>query len=142
MSGGDALARSILESFSTIAVVGLSRDPRKDAHIVPAAEQAAGYRVVPVNPYADAILGERAYRRLAEIPEPVEIVQVFRPSAEAAGVAEQAVAIGARAIWLQLGLVSREAAAIARDGGLLYVEDRCLAVDLARLGIDKRAGAA
>jgi len=134
----DELARWILENFSTIAVVGLSRDPGKAAHTVPAMAQAAGYRVIPVNPYADEILGERAYRRLADIPEPVEIVQVFRPSAEAAGVAEQAVAIGARAVWLQLRLSSAQAEAIARDGGLLYVENRCLAVDLARFEIGGR----
>ena len=134
VSGADELVRWILANLTTIAVVGLSRHPAKDAHIVPAQMQAAGYRVIPVNPFADEILGERAHASLAELPEPVDMVQVFRPSREAPAIARQAVAIGARALWLQLGLASSEAAAIAREGGLLYVEDRCFAVDLARLG--------
>jgi predicted CoA-binding protein len=131
----DDLARRILTSFDTIAVVGLSRDPAKAAHTVPATLQGAGYRIIPVNPFAERILGRPAYRSLADIPEPVEIVQLFRPVDEAPAVAEQAVAIGAKALWLQLGLVSTKARRIAEHAGLLYIEDRCLAVDHARLGI-------
>lgn len=134
----DELAREILTRFGTIAVVGLSRDPAKAAHAVPAALQSAGYRVIPVNPSAERILGERAYPSLADVPEPVEIVNVFRPAGEAAAVAEQAVAAGARAFWLQLDLVSPEARAIAERSGLLYVEDRCIAVDRARFAVSKR----
>ncbi|HET7529561.1 MAG TPA: CoA-binding protein [Mycobacteriales bacterium] len=129
----------MLEDYDTVAVVGLSADPIKSAHSVPAAMQAYGWRVIPVNPHADELLGEKVYRRLADIPEPVEFVNVFRPSAEAAEVVRQAVEIGARAVWLQLGIVSDEARAIAAQHGLLYVEDRCIAVERARHDL-RRAG--
>jgi uncharacterized protein len=121
----------ILRDFKTIAVVGLSRDPRKAAHSVPKAMQAAGFRVVPVNPVADELLGERVYRKLADIPEPVELVLVFRPSEDAVAVAREAVAIQAKALWLQLGIESDEARRIAHAAGLLYVEDRCIGVERA-----------
>ncbi|OXM72042.1 MULTISPECIES: CoA-binding protein [Amycolatopsis] len=122
------LAEEVLKAAKTIAVVGLSRDPAKAAHSVPAAMQAAGFRVIPVHPSADELLGEKVYRTLADIPEPVDLVDVFRPSREAPGVAEQAVAIGAKTLWLQQGIVSAEARRIAEGGGLNYVEDRCIAV--------------
>jgi predicted CoA-binding protein len=121
-------AESILRAFSTIAVVGASRDPHKAAHEVPAELQAAGFRIVPVNPHASELLGERVYRTLAEIPFPIELVLVFRPSADTPEIARQAVAIGAKALWLQLGIHSDESARIASDAGLLYVEDTCSAV--------------
>ncbi|HET6818509.1 MAG TPA: CoA-binding protein [Mycobacteriales bacterium] len=129
----------MLEDFDTVAVVGLSADPTKAAHSVPAAMQAYGWRVIPVNPHADRLLGEPVYRRLADIPEQVEFVNVFRPSAEAPDVVRQAVEVGAKAVWLQLGIVSPEARAIAAEHGLLYVEDRCLAVERARHAL-RRAG--
>jgi uncharacterized protein len=97
--------------------------------------QSAGYRVIPVNPWADEILGERAYPSLAAVPDRVEIVEVFRPSSEAPTIARQAVQVGAKAIWLQLGLRSTQAKAIAEEAGLLYVEDRCMGVERALLGI-------
>src|SRR5213082_190059 len=125
------LTKRILTEFPTITVVGLSRDPVKSAHSVPAAMQAYGWRIIPVNPHADQLLGEQVYRRLADVPEPVDVVNVFRPSAEAADVTRQAVEIGAKAVWLQLGIVSAEARQIATDAGLLYVEDRCTAVERA-----------
>jgi uncharacterized protein len=131
-------AERILREFDTIAVVGTSRDPNKAAHDVPAQLKAAGYRIVPVNPHADTLLGERVYRTLAEIPFAVDVVLVFRPSADAPQVARDAVAIGAKALWLQLGIASDEARRIAQDGGLLYVEDACSAVVRARLRIEKR----
>jgi predicted CoA-binding protein len=134
-----ALTRRILEEMSTFAVVGLSADPTKAAHSVPAAMQAYGWRIIPVNPHADRLLGEQVYRRLADIPVPVEVVNVFRPSAEAAEVTRQAVEIGAKAVWLQLGIVSAEARRIATDAGLLYVEDRCTAVERARHAIRRAA---
>jgi predicted CoA-binding protein len=134
-----ALTRRILEEMTTFAVVGLSTDPTKAAHSVPAAMQAYGWRIIPVNPHADRLLGEPVYRRLADIPEPVEVVNVFRPSAEAADVARQAVEIGAKAIWLQLGIVSAEARRIAAEAGLLYVEDRCTAVERARHAVRRAA---
>jgi predicted CoA-binding protein len=134
-----ALTLRILEEFDTITVVGLSTDATKAAHSVPAAMQAYGWRVIPVNPHADTLLGERVYRRLADIPEPVELVNVFRPSADAGGIARQAAEAGAKALWLQLGIVSAEARRIADDAGMLYVEDRCLAVERARHAVRRAA---
>lgn len=128
----------ILRTYDTIAVVGASRDPRKAAHDVPLQLQRAGFRIVPVNPYADELLGTQAYGALAEIPFAVEVVLVFRPSAEAARIAREAVAIGAKALWLQLGLHSGEARRIAEGAGLLYVEDTCSAVVRSLHRIDKR----
>jgi len=129
------LTKRILTEFATITVVGLSSDPVKSAHSVPAAMQAYGWRIIPVNPHADRLLGEQVYRHLADIPEPVDVVNVFRPSAEAADVTRQAVEIGAKAVWLQLGIISAEARLIAADAGILYVEDRCTAVERARHAI-------
>jgi uncharacterized protein len=136
------LTRQILEEYDTITVVGLSVDPMKSAHSVPAAMQAYGWRVIPVNPHADEILGEQVYRRLAEVPGGVGFVNVFRPSADCPEIARQAVAAGATALWLQLGIVSAEARAIAESAGLRYVEDRCLAVERARHAIRRPRSAA
>ena len=127
----------ILREFRTIAVVGLSRDPSKAAHAIPARLQAAGFRIIPVNPWVERVLSERAYASLAQVPEPVEVVLVFRPSAEAPAIARDAVTIGAKALWLQQGIVSAEARRIAEAAGLLYVEDRCMGVERALYGIVK-----
>src|SRR4051812_39226907 len=130
-------AERILREFRTLAVVGLSRDPTKEAHAIPARLQRAGFRLIPVNPFTDSVLGEKSYKTLAEVPFSVEVVLVFRPSAEAASVARAAVAIGAKALWLQQGIVSAEARQIAEAAGLLYVEDRCMGVERAVHGIVK-----
>ncbi|QRP46672.1 CoA-binding protein [Amycolatopsis sp. FDAARGOS 1241] len=130
-------AEDILANATTIAVVGLSRDPAKAAHGVPAALQAHGFRIIPVHPSATELLGEKVYRSLKDIPEPVDLVDVFRPAAEAPAIAADAVAIGAKALWLQQGIVSAEARRIAEDGGLEYVEDRCTAVVRAVAAISK-----
>jgi hypothetical protein len=130
--------QSVLRDFSVIAVVGLSRDPAKAAHSVPAGLQAAGYRIVPVNPEASELLGERAFASLTEIPFPIELVLVFRPARFAPAIAEQAVAIGAKALWLQQGIYSSQARSIAKLAGLRYVEDRCAGVERALYGITKR----
>jgi predicted CoA-binding protein len=98
--------------------------------------QQHGWRIIPVNPHADRILGEPVYRTLADVPEPVGLVDVFRPSAQTPDVARQAVAVGATALWLQLGIASEEARRIAEDAGLLYVEDRCLIIERRRLGLE------
>ncbi|MEU4666395.1 CoA-binding protein [Amycolatopsis sp. NPDC023774] len=127
----------ILANATTIAVVGLSRDPAKAAHGVPAALQAHGFRIIPVHPSATELLGEKVYRSLKDIPEPVDLVDVFRPAAEAPGIAADAVAIGAKALWLQQGIVSAEAKRIAEEGGLEYVENRCTAVVRAVAAISK-----
>lgn len=132
----DDLVEQILTTYDTITVVSASAAPAKDAHAVPRHMQAHGWRIIPVNPHAPAIFGETAYRTLAEVPEQVGLVDVFRPSAQAADVARQAAAAGATALWLQLGLRSSEARAIAEEHGMLYVEDRCLIVEQRRLGLD------
>jgi uncharacterized protein len=121
-------AERILRDFDVIAVVGISRDPYKAAHSVPAQLQQAGFRIVPVNPHADHILGEKVYRQLEAIPFPVDVVLVFRPSSDVVPVAQSAVAIKAKALWLQQGIASPAARRIARDAELLYVEDECSAV--------------
>jgi hypothetical protein len=121
----------ILRSHRTIAVVGLSGDPNKAAHAIPAVLQRSGFRIIPVNPRLPEVLGERVYPKLADVPEPIEVVLVFRPSDEAAGIAEQAVSVGAKALWLQQGIMSEAARQIAEAAGLLYVEDRCMGVERA-----------
>ncbi|MFC0507859.1 CoA-binding protein [Micromonospora costi] len=132
-------AQQILADSAVIAVVGASRDPLKAAHSVPLQIKRYGWRIIPVNPTADELFGERVYRSLADIPHPVDLVNVFRPARDAVEVVRQAVAIGAPAVWLQLGIVSAEARQIAEEAGIDYVEDRCLAVEravgaLSRLG--------
>ncbi|HSC89870.1 MAG TPA: CoA-binding protein [Polyangiaceae bacterium] len=123
-------AERILRSYDTWAVVGASRDASKAAARVPGTLAAHGFRMVPVNPRADGeLFGETIHPSLAAIPFPVQVVQVFRPSEEAAEIARQAVAIGAKALWLQLGIESEEARRIAEEAGLDYVEDRCAAVE-------------
>jgi predicted CoA-binding protein len=134
-----ALTRHILEEFESLVVVGLSADPTKAAHSVPAAMQLYGWDVTPVNPHADTLLGKPVYRSLSDVPRPIEVVNVFRPAAEAAGIARQAVDVGAKALWLQLGIVSDEARRIATEAGLLYVEDRCIAVERARHAVRRAA---
>lgn len=127
----------ILERSRTIAVVGMSTDPAKAAYSVPAELQAAGFRIVPVNPNAAEILGETAYASLVDVPDPIDVVEVFRPAEEAPDVARQAVEIGAKAVWLQEGIRSAEARRIAKEAGLDYVEDRCMGIERAQLGIVK-----
>ncbi len=134
VAGQDDVIERILTTYDTITVVGASGHPAKAAHGVPALMARHGWRIIPVNPRGGAILGQPAYRSLADVPEPVGFVDVFRPPAEAADVARQAVAAGATALWLQLGIASREARAIAEAAGLLYVENRCLSVEQRRYG--------
>ncbi|MDQ3538893.1 MAG: CoA-binding protein [Actinomycetota bacterium] len=117
--------RQLLESVHTIAVVGCSTQPHKAAHRIPAILQSAGYRVLPVHRTASEVLGEAAFPTLADIGEPVDLVNVFRPSEECAGVARQAVDVGASAVWLQLGLSSPDARRIVETAGMDYVENDC-----------------
>lgn len=134
---GDAdIVEQILKTYNTITVVGASSSPSKAAHSVPRRMQEHGWRIIPVNPHATTIFDEPVYRRLADVPEQVGLVDVFRPSVEAADVARQAVASGATALWLQLGIVSREARSIAEDSGMLFVEDRCLIIEQRRLSCE------
>jgi predicted CoA-binding protein len=124
-------AQQLLADAKVIAVVGASRDPGKVAHTVPLQMQRHGWRIIPVNPHVDELFGERAYRSVAEIPFPVDLVNVFRPAADAPDVVRDAIAAGAPAVWLQLDIVSDEARKLATEAGLDYVEDRCIAVERA-----------
>jgi hypothetical protein len=136
MADTDEIVERILTTYDTITVVGASVDPAKAAHSVPAHMQGHGWRIIPVNPHAKQILGERVYRVLADVPEQVGLIDVFRPSLQTPDITRQAVAAGATALWLQLGIVSAEARAIAEGSGLLYVENRCLIIEQRRLGLD------
>jgi predicted CoA-binding protein len=123
----------ILRTARTIAVVGASPDPSRTSHRVMRYLQRAGYRCIPVNPNADDVLGERCYPSLADLPEPIDLVDVFRRAEYCADVAREAVATGAQALWLQLGLRSAEARDVADEAGMEYVEDACTAVVHRRL---------
>jgi predicted CoA-binding protein len=118
----------ILRAARTIAVVGASRDPRKPGGSVPYGLQRRGFRIIPVNPFADELFGERAYRSLADVPDRIDVVDVFRPAADAPEIARQAAAVGAGALWLQLEIRSDEARRIAEAAGMDYVEDACTGV--------------
>jgi predicted CoA-binding protein len=122
----------ILRETRTIAIVGLSTDPQRASWFVGSYLKKEGYRIIPVNPKADRILGEKAYPDLASVPEPVDLVDVFRPAAEGLAVARDAVAIKAKALWLQLRLVNLEAAEFAASHGLAVVLDRCVKMEHAR----------
>lgn len=128
----DAL-RQLLEQSRTIAIVGLSPDEQRASHEVARYLQAHGYRIVPVNPRCTEILGERCYARLEDISFAVDLVDVFRRTEEVAPIARSALAIGARGLWQQLGVVNVEADAIATAGGLVSVMDRCIKIDHRRL---------
>jgi predicted CoA-binding protein len=108
--------------------VGASRDPSKAGGSVPYGLQQRGFRIIPINPYADELFGERVYRSLSEVKEKIDVVDVFRPSADAPAIAREAAAIGAGALWLQLDIRSEEARRIADAAGIDYVEDQCTAV--------------
>jgi uncharacterized protein len=132
-------SHEILEGARTIAVVGASRDPDKAGGSVPFGLQRRGFRIIPVNPYADMLFGERVYRSLLDIPEKIDVVDVFRPASDAPVIARQAAAIGAGALWLQLDIRSDEARRIAEAAGMDYVEDECTAVVASLHRIQKSA---
>jgi predicted CoA-binding protein len=125
--------RRILKTARTIAVVGLSAQWHRPSFFAAKYMQEHGYRVIPVNPGYDTILGERCYKSLRDIPEPVDMVDCFRKSAEIPAIAEDAVAIGAKVLWMQLGVVNPAARARAEGAGLEVVEDRCVKIEHARL---------
>jgi predicted CoA-binding protein len=133
MNPPDSVILELLETTTTIAVVGLSSNPDRSSHGVAARLQTAGYRIIPVNPNERAVLGVAAVPHLAAIGEKVDIVDVFRRPEHTPAIAADAVKIGARALWLQSGVTDEEAARIARAGGLIVVMDACLAVAVARL---------
>ncbi|MFC5287210.1 CoA-binding protein [Actinokineospora guangxiensis] len=124
-----AVIERLVHESRTVAVVGLSADPRRPSHGIARYLLSAGLTVHPVNPGIAEWQGLRSYPSLAEVPGPIDIVDVFRRPEHAPEVARQAVAVGAGALWLQMGVISEEAARIAADGGLDVVMDRCLAVE-------------
>ncbi len=119
----------IIKESKTIAVVGMSTNPSKKAHQIPKYLKEVGYKVIPVNPTADEILGEKAYKSLEEIPEPVDIVDIFRPSEDTPAVVESAVKLSPKLIWLQLGISNEESRKIAIDHKIPYIENKCLMVE-------------
>lgn len=120
---------TILAETRTIAVVGFSSRPSRAGYYVPEYLQTQGYTIIPVNPNLSAGLGQPAYPDLASIPQPVDLVLIFRRSEEAPPVVEEAIAIGAKAVWMQSGIVNEAAAARAREAGLLVVMDACMLVE-------------
>ena len=126
MRDQDKTIEKLLDSVDTIAVVGLSSKEGRAGYYVPEYLQKQGYRIIPVNPYLDEALGEKAYAELGEVPEPVDLVLIFRRSEAVPPFVEQAIAIGAKAVWMQLGIVHEEAAEKARRAGLDVVMDACM----------------
>ena len=127
--------RTLLTETHTWAVVGCSPDPSRDSHRIARLLRQRGFRVIPVNPNADEVLGERCYATLSEVPksEGVEVVDIFRRADRAGAHVDEAIAAGARAVWTQLGVVDEAAARRALDAGLLVVMNRCPAIELPRL---------
>lgn len=134
--------RALLDGARTIAMIGASDRPERPSYEVMATLQAHGYRVIPVNPQitGEHIHGEFVFRALDQIGEPIDIVDIFRNSAAAGEAVDAAIAAGARAVWMQLGVVNHEAAARAEAAGLSVVMDRCPAIELRRLGLAPIAG--
>jgi predicted CoA-binding protein len=125
--------KTILEKVKVIAVVGLSRRESRPGYYVPAYMHEAGYRIIPVNPYLDEAFNEKAYPDLLSIPEPVDMVVIFRRSEDVPPVVDEAIEIGAKVVWMQLGIVNEEAAAKARAAGLEVVMNACIKIDHQRL---------
>jgi uncharacterized protein len=133
MSDSISELRHVLKTCHTIAVVGLSAEWHRPSYFAAKYMQTKGYRVVPVNPRYDSILGERCYAALEDIPFKVDMVDVFRKTADVPPIAASALAIGAHCLWQQLGVVNLEADAAARAAGLISVMDRCVKIEHARL---------
>jgi len=133
--------RSVLESYRTVAVVGLSRNPAKASYRVAQYLQSVGYRIIPVNPFVDEVLGEKSYKSLLDVPETIEIVDIFRPSEDVPAIVEEAIKLKNRlgtpkVIWMQLGIVNEEAARRAKEAGFKVVMDRCMMVEHRRLSME------
>jgi uncharacterized protein len=128
--------RAIIDRARTIAVVGLSSNPVRDSHSVSRFLQARGFRIIPVNPHESEVLGEKAFPTLLDVPEPVDLVDVFRRPAATPEVAEGAVAIGAPVLWLQLGIENDDARRIAEEGGLTVIMDLCIRTVVARFELE------
>jgi hypothetical protein len=128
LNSPEAIERGL--AAKTVAIVGLSSDPESASHRVGSYLQAHGYRVVPVNPREESVLGEKSYASLRDVPEKIDTVDVFRRAEAVPGIAEDAIAIGAKVLWMQLGIVSREGARIAQEAGLAAVMNRCMKQEL------------
>jgi uncharacterized protein len=131
---------NILRQYKTIAVVGLSSDPSRPSNGVAAYMQRAGYRIVPVNPNESEVLGEKSFARLEDVPEAIEIVDVFRRADQIAPVVDSAIRVGAKVLWLQLGIVDERAAEKARAAGLMVVMDACILVEHRRHRAERYVG--
>lgn len=133
----DAEIKQLLEETRTIAMVGASDRPDRPSYGVMARLQAHGYRVIPVNPQitGEHVHGEFVFRELSQLGDPIDLVDIFRRSEAAGEAVDEAIAIGAKAVWMQLGVVNEEAAARAEAAGLKVVMDRCPAIDIPRLGV-------
>jgi len=130
--GADAGADAILELLKkckTIAVVGLSSNPMRPSHGVTEYMQGVGYRIIPVNPNETEVLGEKSYARLEDVPEKIDIVNVFRRAEEVPPVVASAIRIGAKVVWMQLGIENQEAVEMARAAGLVAIENACILVE-------------
>ena len=127
--------REVLSSTKTIALVGASPNPQRPSHAVMHYMLDRGYHVIPVNPNEKEILGQKVYASLKDIKEPVDMVDVFRVSEAAGPLCDEAIAIGAKSVWLQLGVISEEGARRAEAAGLKVIMDRCPAIDMPRLGM-------
>lgn len=127
-----ATADWILDHCHTFAVVGASPDPRRASYGVAGVLAEHGYTVIPVNPSADQVRGQRCYPDLASVPDPIDVVDIFRRSSAAGVHVDEAIAVGAKAVWMQLGVIDAEAAERARAAGLAVVVDRCPAIELRR----------
>jgi predicted CoA-binding protein len=122
----------ILTKYKNIAMVGLSENPFRPSHFAAIYMLSEGYNIIPVNPMSKEILGRKCYPRLSDIPEPVDIVDVFRKPSDVPPIAEEAIAIGAKVLWMQLGVINQEAAEKAYAAGLEVVMDRCVKIEHAR----------
>jgi predicted CoA-binding protein len=131
--GDQTTIERVLTDYRNWAVVGLSANPARASYRVAAFLQARGFRIIPVNPVIDEILGEKAYPDLASIPGPVDVVDIFRRSSRAGVHVDEAIAIGAKAVWLQLDVIDEEAGRRARDAGLDVIMDRCPAIEIPRI---------
>ncbi|KAI5912886.1 CoA-binding protein [Thauera sp. 2A1] len=129
----DAGLRRLLQDTRTIAVVGMSANPERASNEVAQYLRRAGYTIIPVNPACAEILGEKCYPSLREVPVPIDLVDVFRKSEDVMPVVEDAIAVGAKAVWLQLGVIATEAAARAEAAGLAVVMDHCTKIEHRRL---------
>jgi len=125
--------RQIFKNYRTIATIGFSKDPTKWAGLVPRFLISKGYNVIPVNPMADEIEGRKSYHQLSEVPEPIEIVEVFRPAEEVPSIVDQAIGKKVKVIWLQKGIVNDEAAEIAESHGIAFIQDACMYEEYRRL---------